>query len=161
MKNFLFQKPMQLFIHGQWWSIFNTHLLQAEQWWHLSGLNTLHMRQYLLRLFSGSPKWNPQNTGTYPGSVVIAWKNDHTSITNSTWKIVNKIPAYIFAIKYIVLNIKNSIFVKIWYSKLYDNNMKIILISENVRKKYKEMILYLYKMKNLKKINEYINAIFK
>ena len=26
-----FQKPTQLLIHGQWWSIFNTHLLQAEQ----------------------------------------------------------------------------------------------------------------------------------
>ena len=81
-KYFLFQKPTQLLIHGQWWSILSTHLLQAEQWWQRSGLNTLHIRQYLRLLFSLSPRWKPQNTGTWPGSVVIVWKNDHKSIVN-------------------------------------------------------------------------------
>lgn len=32
-----------------------------------------------------------QNTGTCPGSVVIAWKNDHTSSTKNTWKNANSI----------------------------------------------------------------------
>ena len=89
MKNFLFQNPIQLLIHGQWWSILSTHLLQLEQWWHRSGLNILHIRQYLLLLFSGSPKWKPQNVGTCPGSVVIDWMNDHTSRMNSTWNTDN------------------------------------------------------------------------
>ena len=80
-----FQKPMQLFIHGQWWSMFSTHLLQLEQWWHLSGLKMLHMRQYLRLLFSESPRWKPQNTGTWPGSVVIAWMKDHIIIMNMMW----------------------------------------------------------------------------
>jgi hypothetical protein len=83
MKCFLFQNPMQLFIQGQWWSMFRIHLLHEEQWWHLSGLNTLHIKQYLLLLISESPYRNPysakmiyhmitQNTGTCPGSVNIA-----------------------------------------------------------------------------------------
>ena len=45
----------------------------------------LHMRQYRRRLFSGSPKWKPQKTGTCPGSVVIDWIKDQTSMKNKTW----------------------------------------------------------------------------
>ena len=86
MKNLRFQNPIQLLIHGQWWSMFSTHLLHEEQWWQRSGLNMLHMRQYRRRLFSGSPKWNPQKTGTCPGSVVIDWMKDQTSMKNKTWK---------------------------------------------------------------------------
>ena len=92
-KNFLFQKPMQLLIHGQWWSMLRTHLLQLEQWWHLSGLKILHIRQYRRRFCSGSPRWNPQKTGTYPGSVVIACTKDQTSMMNTTWK--NTIMTYV------------------------------------------------------------------
>jgi len=45
IKNFRFQNPMQLFIQGQWWSMLSTQRLHAEQWWHLSGLKILHIRQ--------------------------------------------------------------------------------------------------------------------
>ena len=38
IKNFLLKYPTQLLIQGQWWSIFNTHLLHVEQWWHLNYL---------------------------------------------------------------------------------------------------------------------------
>ena len=90
MKNFRFQNPMQLLIQGQWWSMLRTQRLQAEQWWQRSGLKMLHIRQYRRLLFSGSPKWKPQNTGTCPGSVVIACTNDQTSIMKNTWKIDNR-----------------------------------------------------------------------
>ena len=80
---------MQLFIHGQWWSMFRTHLLQLEQWWHRSGLKMLHMRQYRRRLFSESPRWKPQNTGTWPGSVVIAWMKDHIIIMKIMWNMTS------------------------------------------------------------------------
>ena len=82
-KNFLFQNPIQLLTHGQWWSIFSTHLLQVEQWWHLSGLNTLQIKQYLRLLLSLSPKWNPQNVGTCPGSLYMVLKKDQASMRNS------------------------------------------------------------------------------
>lgn len=82
-KNFLFQNPIQLLTQGQWWSIFSTHLLQVEQWWHLSGLNTLQIKQYLRLLLSLSPKWNPQNVGTCPGSLYIVLKKAHISMRNS------------------------------------------------------------------------------
>ena len=81
MKYFLFQNPTQLLIHGQWWSMFKTHLLQAEQWWHLSGLNTLHIRQYLRRLFSGSPRWKPyivkKRMISYPKNRNLTWISSH------------------------------------------------------------------------------------
>jgi len=40
-----FQKPTQLLIHGQWWSMLSTQRLHTEQWWHRSGLKMLHIRQ--------------------------------------------------------------------------------------------------------------------
>jgi len=90
MKNLRFQKPMQLLIQGQWWSMFKTQRLHAEQWWQRSGLKILHIKQYRLLLFSGSPRWKPQNTGTCPGSVVIAYTKDQTSMIKNTWKIASK-----------------------------------------------------------------------
>lgn len=41
----MFLAPIQLFIHGQWWSINMTHLPQIEQWWLLGGLTQSHLRQ--------------------------------------------------------------------------------------------------------------------
>lgn len=78
--------PTQLLIHGQWWSIFNTHRLHSEQWWVLGGLKSLHCLQYLESLMEGggiSIKFSSgevsedlfwvdksfQFSGTLPGSV--------------------------------------------------------------------------------------------
>ena len=49
----------------------------------------LHIKQYRRRLFSGSPKWKPQKTGTWPGSVVIDCMKDHMSMKNITLKTLN------------------------------------------------------------------------
>ena len=80
IKNFLLKNPTQLFIHGQWWSILSTHLLQAEQWCDLSGLKIWHIRQYLLFFYSGSSRKYPQYNGTRPGSVNMVLRRDHISI---------------------------------------------------------------------------------
>ena len=82
---FLFQNPIQLLTQGQWWSILSTHLLQFDQWCHLSGLNTFHMSQYRFRLDSWSPKWNPQKVGTWPGSPKIVWSKHQISINTKKW----------------------------------------------------------------------------
>jgi hypothetical protein len=47
-KAFWFLMPIQLFIHGQWWSIAITHLPQTEQWWLLGGLQPPHLEHDLL-----------------------------------------------------------------------------------------------------------------
>jgi len=44
-KCFMFPRPMQLFIHGQWWAM---PLMQREhmrQWWELGGLKLLQRVQ--------------------------------------------------------------------------------------------------------------------
>ena len=51
MKYFRFQKPTQLFTHGQWWSIFNTQVRQLEQWWVRYGLKLWHIKQYFLGIY--------------------------------------------------------------------------------------------------------------
>lgn len=38
--------PIQLPVHGQWWSILKIHLLQCEQWWVRGGLTIRHLLQY-------------------------------------------------------------------------------------------------------------------
>ena len=46
MKNLRFQKPTQLLIQGQWWSIRRTHFLQMRQWWVRASLMRSHLKQY-------------------------------------------------------------------------------------------------------------------
>jgi len=123
-KYFLFQNPTQLLIQGQWWSMLSTHLLQAEQWWHLSGLKTLHIKQYLLLLFSGSPRWNPQKTGTCPGSVVILWKNAHMSSTNKRWKNASNIITRMLSIVRVCMNVKVVLTDSSWAP--YHENISIV-----------------------------------
>jgi len=47
IKCFKLLNLMQLSIQGQRWSNFKTHILLTEQWWDLSGLKALHIKQYL------------------------------------------------------------------------------------------------------------------
>jgi len=43
MKNLWVFSPIQLPVHGQWWSILMTHCPHMLQWWDLGGFNTLHV----------------------------------------------------------------------------------------------------------------------
>ena len=49
----------------------------------------LHIKQYLRLFCSGLPRWKPQKTGTWPGSVVIAWTKDQHIIRKKMWNTTN------------------------------------------------------------------------
>ena len=84
---------MQLFTHGQWWSIFVMHRLQMRQWWARGGLKALHLlHRYSVLPDDTSACVGSAAGGTVPGSVKATrtWLTiaNASSVLNAyTWRM--------------------------------------------------------------------------
>lgn len=70
--------------HGQWWSIFSTHIPHTLQWWARSGLITIHLSQYLNEPFIVLKlNWNWKLESYYLFDI---WSHKMTEILRITGK---------------------------------------------------------------------------